>query len=98
VEFMLYVADTTYFRVGHVIMIQNVTCGSATDVVTVRGVVTAISAATKMKVRLISVPALAGSPGFDNGATNENVGLNVQAIGTSFEANVFVSGSVVEAW
>jgi len=95
VEFMLYVADTTFFRVGHVIMIQNLTCGAATDIVTVRGVVTAISAATKMKVRLISVPALAASPGFDNGATNENVGLNVQAIGTSFAQGVVnLSGEV----
>src|SRR5437016_3508375 len=95
VEFMLYVADTTLFRVGHVIMIQKVTCGAATDIVTVRGVVTAITSATKMKVRLVSVPALAANPGFDNGATNENVGLNVQAIGTSFAQGVVnLSGEV----
>lgn len=87
IEFMLYVADTSMFRVGHVVMLQGVTCGSASDIVTIRGVVTSV-ATGKMKVRLISVPALATSPGFDNGATNENVGITVQAIGTSFAQGV----------
>src|SRR6266478_8693528 len=50
-EFMMYVADSTLFRVGHVVMIQNLTCGSTTDLATVRGVVTAV-ATGKMKIRL----------------------------------------------
>src|SRR6266852_2791186 len=92
VEFMLYVADTSLFRVGHVIMIQGLTVGNALSL-TMRCVVTAISAATKLKVRPISIPA-GTSTGFDNGNL-KNLGLRVQAIGTSFAQGVVnLSGEV----
>lgn len=84
-EFMLYVANTEMFRAGHVIMITGLVGQTAT--VTLRCVVTAISAATKMKVRAISIPAGTGT-GYANGTTDESVGLNVQAIGTSFAQGV----------
>jgi hypothetical protein len=93
VEFMLYVADTSLFRVGHVIMIQGLQIGNNTLSLTMRCVVTAVSAATKLKVRPISLPA-GISTGFANGNL-ENLGLNVQAIGTSFAQGVVnMSGEV----
>src|SRR5438093_583931 len=46
-EFMLYVADSSLFRVGHVVMLSGLTGNSLTGV-TMRCVVTAISATTKI--------------------------------------------------
>ncbi len=91
VEFMLYVADTSLFRVGHVIMIQGLQIGNNTLSLTMRCVVTAVSAATKLKVRPVSLP-VGISTGFANGNL-ENLNLNVQAIGSSFaQGMVNISG------
>lgn len=91
VEVMIYVADASLIRVGHVIMIQGLTVSSNTY--TVRFVVTAVDTG-KVKARPISLSAdELYTTGVDNGATNENVGLKVQVIGSAFaQGMVNISG------
>jgi hypothetical protein len=85
-NFTLYVADNTMFRVGHVVMLTGLKVGSAA-VEIMRAVVTSLVSTTKIHMRAISLPASI-STGFDNGATDENVGIGVLAIGTSFAQGV----------
>lgn len=80
-EYCVKVAATEQFRIGHLIRIPVKVNSGAGDFV-VKGVVTAIVSSTVLKFRaLVSKAKVAG---IDNGATNENVGVEVLIIGSAF--------------
>jgi hypothetical protein len=77
-SYCIKVAATELFRPGHVIrMVVKVNSGASTF--ELRAVVTAIVSASVLRVRALNSKAQAS--GIDNGATNENVGVEVQVIG-----------------
>lgn len=76
-QYQVKVADSTQFRVGHVIRIP-VTVSNVTSAKPLVAVITAITSSTLIKFLCIETLA-----GVDNGVTNENVGLEVLVIGSA---------------
>ena len=89
----IYVTSNTIFRVGHVIKIAGLIVGGTALTGDYKAVVTLIGSAgnpagtTQLTVLPISLP-VGISTGFDNGATNENVGKEVLIIGSSFAQGI----------
>ena len=79
-EYRVKVEDTTLFRVGHVFKIEVAAAGSTQ---TLRGVVTNVVSSTVLQFYVLETVA-----SVDNGATNENVGLEVLVIGNAFPEGV----------
>ena len=84
--FTLYVANNEMFRIGHVVLIKGLKVGGVAKE-DMRCVVTSVAGTTKIHMRAMSLPASI-STGFDNGVTDENVGIGILAIGTAFGQGV----------
>ena len=77
-EYIVVVAATEQFRVGHTIKIK-VDLNSAASTGEIFGVVTALTSSTKLKFRATKTVTLV-----DNGTTNKNVGKEALIIGSAF--------------